>query len=70
VFWLGIFCSALQYVAELGKTKKIKKEMVMEMVYCLLFHMTQPISRSTIKAIACSKPTISENRANENTMAQ
>jgi len=25
----------------------------------LLFHMTQPISRSTIKAIACSKPTIS-----------
>ena len=27
----------------------------------LLFHMTQPISRSTIKAIACSKPTISEN---------
>jgi len=27
----------------------------------LLFHMTQPISRSTIKAIACSKPTISEH---------
>ena len=27
----------------------------------LLFHMTQPISRSTVKAIACSKPTISEN---------
>jgi len=27
----------------------------------LLFHMTQPISRSIIKAIACSKPTISEN---------
>ena len=27
----------------------------------LLFHITQPISRSTIKAIACSKPTISEN---------
>jgi len=27
----------------------------------LLFHMTQPTSRSTIKAIACSKPTISEN---------
>ena len=27
----------------------------------LLFHMTQPISRSTIKAIACSKPIISEN---------
>jgi len=27
----------------------------------LLFHVTQPTSRSTIKAIACSKPTISEN---------
>jgi len=27
----------------------------------LLFHMTQPTSRSTIKAIACSKPTINEN---------
>ena len=27
----------------------------------LLFHMTQPISRSTIKAIACSKPTICEH---------
>ena len=27
----------------------------------LLFHMTQLISRSTIKAIACSKPTISEH---------
>jgi len=27
----------------------------------LLFHMTQPISRSTTKAIACSKPTICEN---------
>ena len=27
----------------------------------LLFHMTEPMSRSTIKAIACSKPTISEN---------
>ena len=27
----------------------------------LLFHMTQPIRRSTIKAIACSKPTISEH---------
>ena len=27
----------------------------------LLFHMTQPTSRSIIKAIACSKPTISEN---------
>ena len=27
----------------------------------LLFHMTQPTSRSTIKAIACSKPTISEH---------
>ena len=29
----------------------------------LLFHMTQPISRSTIKAIACSKPTISEHQS-------
>jgi len=27
----------------------------------LLFHMTQPTSRSIIKAIACSKPTISEH---------
>jgi len=27
----------------------------------LLFHITQPRSRGTIKAIACSKPTISEN---------
>ena len=27
----------------------------------LLFHVTQPTSRSTIKAIACSKPAISEN---------
>jgi len=27
----------------------------------LLFHMTKPTSRSTIKAIACSKPIISEN---------
>jgi len=27
----------------------------------LLFHMTQPISRSTIKAIALSKSTIREN---------
>jgi len=27
----------------------------------LLFHVTQPISRSTIKAFACSKPTISAN---------
>jgi len=26
----------------------------------LLFHMTHPTSRSMIKAIACSKPTISE----------
>ena len=29
------------------------------MVNGLLFHMTQPTSRSIIKAIACSKPTIS-----------
>ena len=29
----------------------------------LLFHMTQPISRSTTKAIACSKPTISEHQS-------
>jgi len=29
--------------------------------YGLLFHMTQPTSRSIIKAIACSKPTISEH---------
>jgi len=36
---------------------------IMVMVYGngLLFHMTQPISRSTIKTIACSKPTISEH---------
>ena len=27
----------------------------------LLFHMTHPTSRSTMKAIACSKPTISEH---------
>jgi len=27
----------------------------------LLFHMTQPISRSTIKAIACSKLAITEH---------
>jgi len=27
----------------------------------LLFHMTQPTSRSIIKAIACSKPTIGEH---------
>jgi len=27
----------------------------------LLFHMTQPTSRSVIKAIVCSKPTISEH---------
>ena len=27
----------------------------------LLFHMAQPTSRSIIKAIACSKPTISEH---------
>jgi len=27
----------------------------------LLFHMTQATSRSTRKAIACSKPTISEH---------
>jgi len=31
------------------------------MVNGLLFHMTQPTSRSTIKVIACSKPTISKN---------
>ena len=29
--------------------------------YGLLFHMTQPTSRSIIKAIACGKPTISEH---------
>jgi len=29
----------------------------------LLFHMTQPTSRSTVKAIACSKPTISEHQS-------
>ena len=29
--------------------------------YGLLFHMTQPTSRSIIKAIACSEPTISEH---------
>ena len=29
----------------------------------LLFHMTPPISRRTIKAIACSKPTISEHES-------
>jgi len=35
-----------------------------------LFHITQPTSRSTTKAIACSKPTILANiRANENIMA-
>jgi len=28
--------------------------------YGLLFHMTKPTSRSIIKAIACSKPTIRE----------
>jgi len=27
----------------------------------LLFHMTQPTSKSIIKAIACSKPTIGEH---------
>jgi len=27
----------------------------------LLFHMTQPTSRSVIKAIACSKPIVSEH---------
>jgi len=27
----------------------------------LLFHVTQPTIRSTIKAITCSKPTISEH---------
>ena len=31
------------------------------MVIGLLFHMTQPTSKSIIKAIACSKPTISEH---------
>jgi len=31
------------------------------MVNGLLFHMTQPTSRSIIKAIVCSKPTISEH---------
>jgi len=30
-------------------------------LFGLLFHKTQPTSRSTIKAIACSKPTISEH---------
>jgi len=30
------------------------------MVNGLLFHMTQPTSRSIIKAIACSKPIVSE----------
>jgi len=29
--------------------------------YGLLFHMTQPTSRSIIKAIACNKPTNSEH---------
>jgi len=29
--------------------------------YGLLFHMTQPTSRSIIKPIACSKPTISKH---------
>jgi len=28
----------------------------------LLFHMTQPTSRSTIKVIACSKPTIYQRK--------
>ena len=31
------------------------------MVNGLLFHMTQPTSRSIIKAIACSKPIVSEH---------
>ena len=31
------------------------------MVNGLLFHMTQPTSRSIIKAIACSKPIVSED---------
>jgi len=31
------------------------------MVNGLLFHMTQPTSRSITKANACSKPTISEH---------
>ena len=30
------------------------------MVNGLLFHMTQPTSRSVMKAIACSKPIVSE----------
>jgi len=38
---------------------KIKLRAVM--VNGLLFHMTQPTSRSIMKAIACSKPTISEH---------
>jgi len=33
------------------------------MVNGLLFHMTQPTSRSIIKAIACSKPIVSEHQS-------
>ena len=40
------------------------------MVNGLLFYMTQPTSKSIIKAIACSKPTLASIRANDNTMAQ
>jgi len=29
--------------------------------YGLLFHMTQPTSTSITRAIACSKPTVSEH---------
>jgi len=38
-----------------------KLDMKILMVNGLLIHMTQPTSRSIIKAIACSKPTISEH---------
>ena len=33
------------------------------MVWFILFHMTQSTSRSIIKAIACSKPAISEHQS-------
>jgi len=47
-----------------ASTKKKRKDLAVVMVMVgngLLFHMTQPTSRSVIKAITCSKPIVSEH---------
>jgi len=50
-----------QYSEQSDKDEEHSNNGQWSMVNGLLFHMTQPTSRSIIKAIACSKPIVSEH---------